>query len=380
MTNYQEFINSLFSMNTTSTIKYDPANCARLQALLDYPDRAFATLHIAGTNGKGSVCTKLAASLEACDYRVGLYTSPHLTCYRERIQINGKKISEEDVVALGDHILNIANQHDITTTFFEVTTLIALLYFKKEGVSWAVMETGLGGRLDATNVITPRACAITSISKDHTEILGKTEEAIAREKGGIIKEGVPIIIGPRVPESVIREIAEKKHAPLFRVDQTTEDTDEENRFVAEKVLQVIGVPIEKCHEALKKRPPGRFQIINDRLIIDVAHNPDAVERVLKKVKRLFPNQPIHLVFGLAKTKDAETCARIIKKHATSIHLVSDKFGKCLPAEELGSFFEECVVTPSVVEGVASALKKEGITLLCGSFFIVSEWLILSNSN
>ena len=197
---YQTFINRLFAINLHGGMKLGLKNMETLNAMLGTPTQHFKCIHVAGTNGKGSVVYKIAKSLEKEGLRVGLYTSPHISSFRERIQINGQLIDESSVVAGLSRIFEEIDKSKIPATFFEITTALALKYFADQKVDYVVLETGLGGRLDATNIVTPVLSIITSISLEHTEYLGSTLEAIAKEKGGIIKPYVPIFIGPRVPQ------------------------------------------------------------------------------------------------------------------------------------------------------------------------------------
>ena len=213
---YQMLLEKLFQVNLHGGIKLNLNNMQCLQTFFQYPDRNFPSIHVAGTNGKGSVCLKMAKAFEHAGYRVGLYTSPHLSCFRERIQINGQMISEDATCHFLSSIFEALHSQDIPATFFEITTCLAFLYFAQEKVDMAVFETGLGGRLDATNVLIPCLSIITSIALDHTEILGQTCEEIAFEKAGIIKEGIPVVIGPHVP-SLVYTLAQERHSPCIQV-------------------------------------------------------------------------------------------------------------------------------------------------------------------
>ena len=181
---YLDLIQHLLTVNLEAGIKLGLQNVERLQEILHYPDRSFTSIHVAGTNGKGSVCIKVARALEKAGYRTGLYTSPHISSFRERIRINGKMITEEAVESILPPLFKVIEEAGIPATFFEITTFLAFLYFAREKVDFAVLETGLGGRLDATNIVSPCLSVITSISLDHTEILGGSCEEIAHEKGG----------------------------------------------------------------------------------------------------------------------------------------------------------------------------------------------------
>lgn len=178
-------------INQNLRVKLGLSNIAHLHKLLQSPFDKFPIIHVAGTNGKGSVCLKIAKCIESCGKRVGLFTSPHVSTFRERIQVNGRMIEQERVVQLVDLICATSDKNGIPATFFELTTAMAACYFKEENVDYIVLETGLGGRLDATNIVNPLATVITSVSIEHAHILGNTIEEIAKEKAGIVKPGVP---------------------------------------------------------------------------------------------------------------------------------------------------------------------------------------------
>ena len=213
---YQRVGNVAFKKDLTNTVK--------LCAALDNPQDKFKTVHVAGTNGKGSSSHMIASILQSAGYKVGLYTSPHLKSFTERIRINGQPISEENVV---DFVARIQPQiEEIQPSFFEMTVAMAFDYFAKEQVDIAVIEVGLGGRLDSTNVITPVVSLITNIGFDHMDMLGDTLEKIAFEKAGIIKEGVPVVIGESQNETtpVFQQVAKERNSPLIFADQKTWDT------------------------------------------------------------------------------------------------------------------------------------------------------------
>ena len=271
-------------------------------AKLGYSHRQFKTIHVAGTNGKGSVCTKIAAVLQNQGYKVGLYTSPHITTFRERIRINGEMIPE----AAAEEILS--QVYDANLSFFDVLTALAFVYFSAEKVDYAVIEVGLGGRLDATNVIQPILTIITSIGHDHTALLGNTLEEIAREKGGIIKPGAPLITGasaaPFFPEAI-----HVRPEPYYEL---------ENRSIAHRALIELGIQSEKGLEAM---PPCRFQQVGD-LLFDVAHNPPAFVRLIEALQYHYPNRKFPFYLAFSQDKDWKTCVEIVAPHALDIAFIS----------------------------------------------------------
>ncbi len=377
---YSSLIGKLFRTNLYGGIKLGLDNCRRLQEILNNPTRQFASIHVAGTNGKGSVTTMIAKALEASGYRVGLYTSPHISSFRERIQINGTLISEQATEQLLSLLFDTVEQHQIPATFFELTTFLAFLYFAQENVDFAVLETGLGGRLDATNVVTPLLSVITSISLEHTPILGTTLEEIAKEKAGIIKPKVPVVIGPRVPLSVVQSIAAEQHSPLTIVKGQFDLFMEENQAIAYAALKELDLPEKAIEEGLKARQPCRLEMWNDRVILDVAHNPDGLTHLFQAIRIRYGNIPIRLLFGLSKNKDIPSCLKIICKNAQAFHLIEAPNGRGLPIadlyQEMNKYHSDLSCHPSIADGVKAALElsqaNKELLVVCGTFFIMSQ--------
>lgn len=297
--------------------KGDKPGLTRMRALdkaFGYPSKAFRAIHVAGTNGKGSVCTMIAAGLQELGYKTGLYTSPHIHSCHERIQINRKMISHDDLSTLLNTILEVS----VEVTFFEVLTMAAFLYFRQEKVSFAVIETGLGGEFDATNIIEPNLSIITNISYDHTQILGLTLEEIAKSKAGIIKPDTPVILGSRSTFKSMLTQAFRMRAPLYFMPPT-HDWIEENEAIASKALSVLfnySIAVDP-----KDRPPCRFDIeeVNGmKVIFDIAHNPDGLSKLFEKIGRTFPEKKISVLFGMSASKDIEAAIEIIEKHAVTV--------------------------------------------------------------
>jgi dihydrofolate synthase/folylpolyglutamate synthase len=386
---YSELIQKLFNVNLFGGIKLGLQNSLSLQKLLQYPDHSFTSIHIAGTNGKGSVSTKIAFAFEKAGYRVGLYTSPHISSFRERIRINGKMISETAVESILSDLFKIVEKAQIPATFFELTTFLAFLYFAQEKVEIAVLETGLGGRLDATNVVHPCLSIITSISLDHTEILGSTREDIAIEKGGIIKENIPVVIGPHVPLAPIQAIAFLKNSLCIPVTGSYLLFEEENRTVAHTALNYLAPHFNLSSEAiaqgLEGKQPCRFEIVKGPplVILDVAHNPDGLYHLFQSIHYYYPTCSLRLLFGLSKSKDLKGCLQIIATHGSHFHLVEACNGRGAPTKELYRSLKELSIEDShlfthesiekgVREAQQEAQKQEQILLICGSFFIMAQ--------
>jgi dihydrofolate synthase/folylpolyglutamate synthase len=300
---------------------------------LGCPHRQFKSIHVAGTNGKGSVTTKIAAVLQNLGYKVGLYTSPHIRTFHERIQINGKMIPAETAEEI------LAEVFNPSLSFFDVLTALAFVYFAREKVDYAVVEVGLGGRLDATNVIQPILTVITSIGFDHMALLGNTLESIAREKGGIVKPGVPLIVGATA-------------APFFSeaIAVGTEAYYElENRAIAKKALVELGIDSER---GLEVRPPCRFEQVRN-LILDVAHNPPAFVRLVEALQYHFPGRKFPFYLAFSKDKDWKKCVEIIEPYASKITFLKSRNPRLI------DFPEAKDIRP-----------KKGV--VAGSFYIMEE--------
>jgi dihydrofolate synthase / folylpolyglutamate synthase len=343
-----------------------------IDRILGCPSKQFASVQIAGTNGKGSVTTKIARALQANGKRVGLYTSPHIQTYHERIQVNGKTIPEERA----DSILKkILASTEIRPSYFELLTLLAFCYFAEEKVDFAVLEAGMGGRLDATNIVNPVLSVITSIDLDHVQYLGDTLEGIAFEKAGIIKPGVPALIGPHVkPVGVFEAVASKVKSPLFQILGTFAHYEEENQAIALKALSLLPFPLEKksidC--GLMAVPPCRFEIVstNDPIVIlDVAHNPDGLRRTFERLFHTFPGKKVRVLAAFSADKAIEHSLGVIREHAVEIHLTHTDHFRLLPiGDPLELAFERAY---------ARAKKNQEILLVCGTFYIMHRARIAS---
>jgi len=376
LTEYEQLLRKIYFI---SNVKKDLHNITQLNNILKQPldDPSISIVHVAGTNGKGSVCLKIAKTLELAGYKVGLLVSPHISSYRERMSINGKLITESDVTRLLRKIFDIMETHpsQVKPTFFEITTALSFLYFQENGVDVVVLETGLGGLLDATNVIAkPVLSVITSIGLEHTAILGNTVELIAEHKAGIIKEGCPALVGPNVPHATIRRVAKERLAEGYYTCQDvlgdekdssdddnvndntinnnnnnnnnnkvmiqgTEyvDYDKENSRTARAAVILLGrkhpskfslerITPEIIQEGIAQRPPCRFEeIITDMdedhsndsgttrsiTILDIAHNPPAMKTLVAKLQATHPSQNKRFVVGFSADKNISEIGNLL---------------------------------------------------------------------
>ncbi|MBL4662771.1 MAG: bifunctional folylpolyglutamate synthase/dihydrofolate synthase [Flavobacteriaceae bacterium] len=326
---YSETLDWLFSQLPMyqrvgkAAYKADLSNTIKLTKYLGNPENTFKSIHVAGTNGKGSTSHILASILQEAGYRVGLYTSPHLKDFRERIKINGVMISETSVTGFVTAHKKYFEANQVS--FFEMTVGMAFDVFRREKVDIAVIEVGLGGRLDSTNIITPEVCAITNIGLDHTQFLGSTIEQIAREKAGIMKEEIPVVIGERQEETttVFETLATQMKAPIYFAEDVTHDFydsdllgsyQQANQRTVLSVLQVLrekgwSISEKNIKIGLKKVVVntgflGRWQILQEapKVICDTAHNKEGLVLTLAQLQRE-DYQNLHIVLGMVNDKD-----------------------------------------------------------------------------
>ncbi len=298
--NYSEALAWLYSTQQFG-IKLGLENTHRLLAALDRPDPATAGrfLHVAGTNGKGSTCAMLDSVLRAAGHRTGLYTSPHLVDFRERIRVNGEMIPEVDVARILTNLRDATSGWDHAPTYFELSTVLALRHFADAGVEFVVLETGMGGRLDSTNAVTPIVSVITPIAMDHAQWLGDTLAKIAAEKAGILKPGVPAVSAAQAPEAaaVLEARASEVGAPLELVREPLDlplglggSHQKANAALAVAALRAGGVSVSDA--ALRRglatvQWPGRFQKLGDRFVLDGGHNPHAAAQLVQTWREEF---------------------------------------------------------------------------------------------
>lgn len=364
------FLNELFNRRAKKTDSL--SHIHTLLASYGNPERGYPTIHVAGTNGKGQVTTKIAAGLQFAGYKTGRYISPHLFSYEERISINGKNIPIERVEAYYKELPNTE------ANFFECTTCFAFRYFQEEEVDFAVIETGLGGLYDATNVLIPKLSVITSISYDHKEILGETLEEIAYQKAGILKPSTPVVLGPTACLPIILNRAKELKAPVYAIEKREEYYELENRAVARKTLELLGINQEAIEKGLEANLPCRFERRGD-LILDVAHNPAGFEKLVQALETFYPEEKFRFVVGISENKEIAECLREIEKHALHIHFVSIPYSRLAPVEELAHAWSQITKKPfSVEKGVAEAVRgakasaKGEKIVICGSFFVMQE--------
>lgn len=425
---YKETINYLynrlpmFSRIGEKAYKKDLHNTLVLLESLGNPHTKFKSIHIAGTNGKGSTSNMLAAILQTAGYKTGLYTSPHIKDFRERIRVNGEMAEEAFVVSFTKKIKPCIDA--INPSFFELTVAMAFEYFAQKNIEIAVIETGLGGRLDSTNVITPELSIITNIGYDHVQILGESLEKIAIEKAGIIKKAVPVVVGEYLPETknIFLEKAEAENAKIyFAQDKYAADiigkqgrcltinvTERHSgptktfnlslagNYQAKNLLTVLvstSVLIENGYKITKAAIKyalqnttaitglrGRWEIAQTHptIIYDVAHNEDGINQIMSQLNSEFPSSTKHFVIGFVKDKEVEKVLKLFPSDA-AFYFTNAHLPRALPANELAAMAACVGKTGLVFDDVNDALaaakasaSAQDVIVVCGSFFIIAE--------
>ncbi|MBF8262371.1 MAG: folC [Parachlamydiales bacterium] len=333
--------------------------------------RRFVSIHVAGTNGKGSVSLKIATALKAAGRNVGLYTSPHISTYRERIQVNGSMISEEFVEHYLPKLFAFIDKEGVQPSFFELLTALAFEYFASQHIDIAVLEVGLGGMYDSTNVIDPKLCVITSISPDHMDILGPTLETIARAKAGIIKKGVPVVLGPR---ACLAPILEAAKGNLIVAPAASAFYDDENNAIARTALEKLGIPEPAIQVGLACRPPCRFEIVDPRpIILDAAHNLDGFAHLRAALDAKYPNVRFHMALALGKGKDPALFMAAMSGAVSRIGCVSNGHSRLMGADELlGRLQTKGFSNAYLAQSLDEVLQTSDPLVVCGSFFILND--------
>jgi len=425
--NYQQTIQylftrlPLFSRIGVAAFKPNLDNTIRLCDSLGNPQTKFKSVHIAGTNGKGSVSHMLAAILQMAGYKTGLYTSPHLRDFRERIKVNGEMISRNFVIDFTEKINPLIEE--IEPSFFEITVAMAFDYFAQQQCDIAIIETGLGGRLDSTNIIIPELSVITNIGWDHMNLLGDSLEKIAREKGGIIKDRVPVIVGEVLKETlpVFHQMATEKDAVLTVASQKRQALEwkwekhelivevAENHKTDHKVyhLDLAGLyqtrnvitVLETCsqlqqkgwnisdpiiHKALSQVKKitglhGRWEVIHEHpaIILDVGHNEDGIKQILKQIE-MTDHHELHMILGMVNDKEIGKVLGLLPKTA-HYYFTQAQIPRALAAETLqekarlagliGKYYPDVNTAIKEVKGKAN---KNDLAIVCGSVFLVAE--------
>jgi dihydrofolate synthase/folylpolyglutamate synthase len=381
---YEEALAWLYSTQQFG-IKLGLENIRSLLGALGNPQQRLCFLHVAGTNGKGSVCAMLDSILRASGRKVGLYTSPHLVDFRERIRIDGEK-SAPHAIANGLTIIReISAGWSHSPTFFEIATALALHHFAQERCDLVVLETGMGGALDATNAVRPLVSVITPIALDHTQWLGNALAEIAGEKAGIIKPGVPVISARQAPAAaaVLTQRAASAGSSLEFIQVPLEQADiglrgihqKENAAVAVAALRAARIEIsdEFVRRGLRDiRWPGRFQVVDERIVLDGCHNPHAAEQLLTTWRDAYGTERATMIFGALRDKDYTAMLKILEPICREVLLVPVQSERSGDPRVLAA---ACMVPHRIFRSVKEALDaSRGKILITGSLFLVGEAL------
>lgn len=401
--NYQQCLDWLFSQlpmyqrQGKAAYKADLKNTIALSNYLKNPERQFKSIHVGGTNGKGSVSHMLASIFQEAGYKVGLYTSPHLIDFRERIKINGELIPEKDVIAFVDQHQSFLQAQQLS--FFEMTVGLAFSYFASQEVDMAIIEVGMGGRLDSTNIIHPELAVITNISLDHTAFLGNSISAIAGEKAGIIKANTPVVIGEYNEESfpVFEAKAEVMKAPLHLADQnlTTYKTlvtyQQKNVSTVLKSIEVIQNQYDITEKAIQQGIAnvskntglrGRWQILqnNPKTICDTAHNPAGIAMVNNELAKENYHQ-LHMVFGMVNDKDVVGILKLLPQSAT-YYFCQANISRALSYEllheeatKVGLQGKKYATVEKAYQAALDQAQQNDLIFVGGSTFVVADLLL-----
>jgi dihydrofolate synthase/folylpolyglutamate synthase len=404
---YKETIDWLFqqfpSYQLIGEKAYKPTleNCQKLASYFGNPEKDLKFIHIAGTNGKGSTSAMLSSILTESGFKVGLFSSPHIQDFRERIRVNGLMISEKEVIDFCNDVKNL--QLDFSPSFFEITWILALIHFKNSKCDYCVIETGLGGRLDATNIITPILSVITNISLEHTNFLGNTLSEIAFEKAGIIKNNIPVVIGETTQETekIFNEVSKLRNSPIHFSENLILDKPVNFPFVANyqllnyrtviNALQVLS-SIENIefkefslHNGLHNLSKntgfyGRLQQINDKPLtfIDVSHNFDGIKSTLETIKKINKGK-LHIIYGTSNDKDLDQIFTLFDTD-TLFYFTEFNNERTAKIQKLKEYSSKFNLKGSFFQNIKSAISKcqqstneEDTILIFGSFFLISDF-------
>ena len=393
--NYKEVVEFLFEQYPSyqkkgvDAYKPDLSNIHGICKIIGNPQNKLKFIHVAGTNGKGSVCNFLYNIYQKAGYKVGLFTSPHLIDFRERIVVGEKEISKEYIVDFYNQ--NLERFKEINPSFFEWSTALAFSYFEDSKTEINIIETGLGGRLDSTNIIMPELSIITSIGMDHASILGNTIEKIAKEKAGIIKDNTPTLLGSEmVQESIFKEICNLKNSKLYKAEINTKHPESslpnyqiKNWNTAKKATEILQNKFKIG--ALKNEPQkfltikGRWQIVekNPLIILDIGHNEQCLIELRNQLKKENFNK-LFLIVGFSKDKDTSTLLNLLPK-AETYYFTKSSNDRSIDPEILKTKFNKedsrvCGDYKEAFEEAKKEAKREDMVLITGSAFLIGDIL------
>ena len=362
---------------------FDLESIKKFLRIIGNPERKIKTIHVAGTNGKGSVCAMISSVLDEAGFKVGMFTSPHLIKVNERIRFDNELIINDDFKRIANFIYETEKKNNISLTFFETLTVMAFIYFNEKKLDYAVMETGMGGRLDATNVAKPIISVITNIGLEHRDILGNTIKDIAKEKAGIIKPNTTVVTNAKGKAlSVIEKVAEKHNSRIIVAKNLKNielnlkgEYQKENASTAFEVLKELGINKNIILRGLKKAYwPGRFEFMDKNILLDCAHNPDGIKALVKSIRKLNYKNLI-IVIGVMKDKNINSIAKKLEKLNPMVIVTKASVSRSRGPEEISGCFKRAGVIPNLKNAIRHAVKKaekDDIVLITGSIFVVGE--------
>lgn len=400
-TKYIDILKKIYDQNLFFAVKMGLENMKEFDRLLGNPSQKFRSVHVTGTNGKGSVTCKIANALQLSGYKTGVFVSPHISCFRERITVNGKMISEREIEDMMPEIFQKCDKIG-NLSFFELITGLAYKYFAEKKIDVGVIEVGLGGRLDATNIINSEMSVITSIGLDHQGILGSTIQEIAREKSGIIKRGKPVVVGPQCPYSQIKGIADALDSPSYYVSQVGSTFDETNQLISKKALSVLqeqhlfDLTEEAIQKGVQTRPICRFEELDipvgntkKRVILDVGHNRLGIQNFLKTLQYKYPNKRYKTISGFCADKNIADCIDEMLNviPIENMNIIKASHPRGMKPEQLRATIQHCAeqkniewkesyvpydTIPNTIDRELKRLKEDEVLIINGSLYIMGE--------
>lgn len=383
---YQKTIEFLYEIGRKG--KPSVMNMQQLAQAIGNPQSKYKIIHVTGTNGKGTVSSQCASILQRSGYKTGLLTSPHIISLRERIKVNSQMLPENYITEKVSYLKEVSKRENLPMTFQLFVTALGFMYFQDQGVDWAVVEVACGGSRDLTNIVDPDISIITSVSLDHTHILGNTVEEIAIEKAGIIKPQKPVVIGPHTPKEVIMKIAEEKSSPLIAVEKNEdyETAQQENARISKAVFERLNkdghnISEEAINWGMEVSAPLRVEKIRESpfpIILDIGHNPAAIERVYTDIKHMYPNKRIRAVFGFSMNRKPSEILPIVRSQVDYLHVVSTEHYRLYnhldlirEANELGMDIDISGDLEEVFDSIFEKCSEE-VLVIGGTFFIMEK--------
>ncbi len=384
---YEEILQELFSLRASQHVRPDLGPMQEAVALFSHPEKELAFIHITGTNGKGSTAAFITEILLCAGKKVGTYTSPFLTDYRERITVNRTFIPKSDVVRLYKNIQERTHANNIELSFFEISTLMAVLYFKEQEVDFVVWEVGMGGSFDATKIANAKTSCITNVALDHTDVLGKTKEQIAKDKCGIITKHAHVFSAEEDPaiQAIIKKVSREKEAELHFTKPTSKDIilglkgehQRKNAGLAIAITQDLNIADAYIKKGLAQTQwAGRLDYIEHNVLLDCAHNPAGMQSLrdyLLTEKEQHTYEKLYIIFGASKDKDITNMIRLLPEHEELIFTQAHYF-RAQAVDEVSFTCTKIAKSSEALSYAKAKASDKDLILICGSIFLIGEIL------